>query len=104
MQQLAAKVHCLDSIINDLEVLGPRKQDLYCYNLIGSHPGELAQHLTEQAAKAAFAAHIAEPVAIPSMSCPDDVVSWAATLLSSEELDAPNRDMPMEEPLEAGEI
>jgi hypothetical protein len=38
------------------------------------------------------------------MSCPDNIVSWAATPLLSEELDAPDGDMPMEEPLEAGEI
>jgi hypothetical protein len=100
----AAKVHCLDSIISDLEVLGPQKQDPYHYDLIGSHPGELAQHLAEQAAKAAFAAHIAKPVAIPSMSHPDDVVSQAATPLPSEELNVPDRDVPMEEPLEVGEI
>jgi hypothetical protein len=54
-------------------------------------------------AEAAFAACIAEPVAIPSMSRPDDIVSQAATPLPSEELDIPDRDMPMEEPLKAGE-
>jgi hypothetical protein len=84
--------------------VGPRKRDLYRYDLIGSHPGELAQHLTEQVAEAAFAACIAEPVAIPSMSRPDNMVSRAATPLPSEELDIPNRDVPMGEPLEAGEI
>jgi hypothetical protein len=100
----ATKVHHLDSIISDLEALGPRKQDPYHYDLIGSHPGELAQHLAEQAAEAAFAAHIANPTAIPSMSHPDDIVPRAATPLPSEELDIPDRDVPMEEPLEVGEI
>jgi hypothetical protein len=85
-------------------VLGPQKQDSYHYDLIGGHPGELAQHLAEQAAEAAFAACIAKPAAIPSMSRPDDIVSQAATPLPSEELYIPDRDIPMEEPLEAGEI
>jgi hypothetical protein len=91
----ATKVQRLDSIISDLEALEPQKRDPHHYDLIGGHPGELAQHLTEQVAEAAFAAYITEPVTIPSTSCPDDMVSWAATLLPSEELNIPDRDVPM---------
>jgi hypothetical protein len=81
----AAKACHLDSIVSDLKVLGPWKRDPFHYDLIGGHPGMLAQHLAEQAAKAAFAEHTAEPVAIPLTLLPDDIVSQAATLLPSEE-------------------
>jgi hypothetical protein len=45
---------------------------------------------------------IAELLAIasPSSSAPDDVVSWASIPLTSEELYVPDRDIPMEAPLE----
>jgi hypothetical protein len=59
------------------------------------------QHITEQLANAALTDPIAKLSAIPFTLSLDDVVSWAATLLPSEELDIPNRDVPMEEPPEA---
>jgi hypothetical protein len=63
----------------------------------------VVQHITEQSANTAVTDPIAELLAITSTlsSAPDDVVSQAAILLPSEELDTLERDIPMEEPLEA---
>jgi hypothetical protein len=63
----------------------------------------VVQHITEQSTHTAIADPIAELSAITllSSSAPDNVVSWASILLPSKELVALDRDVPMEEPLEA---
>jgi hypothetical protein len=61
----------------------------------------VVQHITEQLADTTLADPIAELSAIPSTSSPNDVVSQAVTPLPSEKLDTPDRDILMEEPLEA---
>jgi hypothetical protein len=61
----------------------------------------VVQHITEQLADTAVTDLIAKLSAITSTlsSAPDDVVSWASIPLPSEELDALDRDVPIEEPL-----
>jgi hypothetical protein len=63
----------------------------------------LIQHVTEQAVDAAIVDQLAEPSAITSTLSPasDDVSYQAVTLLSSEMLNTPGRDIPMEASMEA---